>query len=283
MSEVAEDNVENNSQPETGDPADPEISTDEKPLSKKALKRLAKRAQWDEIKKEKRKQQKLKRKEAGLPNRNKGGGKRRRRFKKMLDSSNKVNIVVDMSFDDLMSEKDLMRTGNQLNRCYSVNRALVNPAQYHITSFCGNSKEATAKQIGFCNWDVHFHEKRYDEVFEKSKIVYLSSESHNVLTEVDEDKVYVIGGLVDHNAKKGLCYQLAEEKGITHARLPLKEWVDMRTRGVLSINQVFSILANVSLGVSWQTAILNAIPARKNAQARQDDDSSNSTDESDDQ
>jgi Trm5-related predicted tRNA methylase len=160
-----------------------------------------------------------------------------------------------------------------------VNRALVDPEQYHITSFQGQSKEATAKQIGFSNWDVHFHEEPYYEVFDKSKIVYLSSESHNVLTEVSEDKVYVIGGLVDHNAKKGLCFQLAEERGIAHARLPLKEWVDMEARGVLSINQVFSIVANVSLGMPWQTAILNAIPARKNAQAKQDDNSYNTSDE----
>ena len=58
---------------------------------------------------------------------------------------------------------------------------------------------------------VVFHEKPYDEVFEKDRLVYLTSDSKNVLTELDENKVYVIGGLVDHNAKKVAEFQLPLE------------------------------------------------------------------------
>ena len=53
-----------------------------------------------------------------------------------------------------------------------------------------------------------FHEKPYDEVFEKDRLVYLTSDSKNVLTEIDENKIYVIGGLVDHNAKKVISSRL---------------------------------------------------------------------------
>lgn len=49
---------------------------------------------------------------------------------------------------------------------------------------------------------VNWSEKLYNEVFDKEKIVYLSAESKNILTTLEEGKVYVIGGLVDHNSKK---------------------------------------------------------------------------------
>lgn len=49
---------------------------------------------------------------------------------------------------------------------------------------------------------VNFTNKDYCDIFEKKDIVYLSSESDNVLQELEPEKAYIIGGLVDHNHHK---------------------------------------------------------------------------------
>ena len=40
------------------------------------------------------------------------------------------------------------------------------------------------------------------EIFPKVDLVYLTSDTDNVLSVVDTSKVYIIGGIVDHNRLK---------------------------------------------------------------------------------
>lgn len=74
--------------------------------------------------------------------------------------------------------------------------------QLHVTSFTGKSKNEMGKHNGYENWDINFHSDNYLDIFPKNSLVYLTSESDNVITELEQDKVYIIGGLVDHNAHK---------------------------------------------------------------------------------
>lgn len=50
--------------------------------------------------------------------------------------------------------------------------------------------------------DIHIRTEHYTEVVSREELVYLTSDSPNVLTELDPKKAYVIGGLVDHNHHK---------------------------------------------------------------------------------
>ena len=47
-----------------------------------------------------------------------------------------------------------------------------------------------------------YESQDYIAAFGKENVVYLSSESENVLTDLDTEKAYIIGGLVDHNSQK---------------------------------------------------------------------------------
>jgi len=80
-------------------------------------------------------------------------------------------------------------------------------------------------------------EKSYLDLFPKERLVYLSSESDTTLNKLDEQDVYIIGAIVDHNRLKGITHQKAVEQGIRTARLPIDKFMEMKTRKVLTVNQ----------------------------------------------
>ncbi len=68
--------------------------------------------------------------------------------------------------------------------------------------------------------------------------------------------------------------------GVAHARLPIDEYVQMKTRKVLTIDHVFQILSSVSEGKDWAEAFLGTLPDRKGAkQKKQKRDKVNNVDD----
>ena len=67
-----------------------------------------------------------------------------------------------------------------------------------------------------------------------------------------------------------MCHSTAVSRGIAHARLPIDEFLEMKTRKVLTVNHVFDILASATGGASWKDAFVAAIPSRKGAVAKDD-------------
>ncbi|NP_001280413.1 uncharacterized protein LOC100164020 [Acyrthosiphon pisum] len=188
--------------------------------------------------------------------------------KKMANSTCKQRIVLDMSYNDLMSAKDLCKCSNQLLKCYCVNRRMDNPMQLYVSSYKGKTKEIMAKYKGSEFWDIKYLENSFDKEFQKEEIVYLTSDSLNVLESIDENKVYIIGGLVNRKPCKGVSLKVANDLGIAHARLPIDEHITMKTRKmqtrtILSINHVFEIISKVVSGMSWKEALIGTFPQKK--------------------
>lgn len=94
-------------------------------------------------------------------------------------------------------------------------------------------------------------------------VVYLTSESPYTLDRLEANTIYVIGGIVDRNREKGLCYNRAKEKKVRTARLPIGEFMAMQSRYVLTTNQVVEIMAKWLECGNWGEAFLNIIPKRK--------------------
>lgn len=211
-------------------------------LSKNKQKKLRKLAQWEIRKKEKRQNERKKYKEKrmiaaaqGVP----GPNAIRKALKRntIENSTNPIRVAIDLDYDEQMIDKDVSKCAKQLLWVYTLNRKTTAPIQLYYTSLRENSRivDAISRNDGYVNWDVKLKQESYMDIFEKSSIVYLTSDSETVLEALDPNSVYIIGGLVDHNHHKGLSLSRAEERGFRTARLPLGEHVSMKTRTVLTI------------------------------------------------
>ncbi|XP_038167427.1 tRNA methyltransferase 10 homolog A isoform X1 [Arvicola amphibius] len=248
----------------------PRLDAGTEPISKRQMKKLLKQKQWEEQRelrkerrKEKRKRKKLERQcqlESGPD------GSDRKRVRRDAVHS-RLRLIIDCSFDDLMVLKDIKKLHKQIQRCYAENRRASRPVQFYLTSHGGQlKKNMNENDKGWVNWkDIHIKPEHYSELIKKEDLVYLTSDSPNVLKDLDESKAYVIGGLVDHNHHKGLTFKQASSYGIEHAQLPLADFVKMNSRKVLAVNHVFEIILEFLETRDWQEAFFTILPQRKGA------------------
>lgn len=210
-----------------------------------------------------------------------------------------IALVLDCGFDDLMTEKERKSLGSQITRCYSDNHKAPYQAHLAISSFGGHLKERfdgllaghyhSWKNVRFLGDDfvgaatqakqwmtgdrggqmagifadkAQLQETAEDQS-ERGEVIYLSSDSPNTLTELRPYSVYIIGGLVDRNRHKGVCYKKAMDRGVKTAKLPIGDYMQMTSRFVLATNHVAEIMLRwLELG-DWGKAFLQVVPKRK--------------------
>ncbi|KAJ2496465.1 tRNA (guanine(9)-N(1))-methyltransferase [Coemansia sp. RSA 1972] len=237
-------------------------------LSRNQKKKVLRQELWDQRSGEFREKQRAKR--SVLRKRHKqrvklGEVPAKRKLDEQERSGHKV--IIDMDFDDKMHDTEIKSICSQLVRCYSTNRHGPQFVDLHVTKLHERCRARFDKAIAdHKEWPesrIKFHDTELLDVFGTDKLVYLTADSPNEINELDKQKVYVVGGLVDKNRYKRLTLDKAEQMGVAHARLPIGQYVQMASRKVITVNQIFEILVKFVEARDWKQAFLEVIPQRK--------------------
>ena len=74
-------------------------------------------------------------------------------------------------------------------------------------------------------WLVELRDKDYLESVEAEKLVYLSGDAEEEMESFDKEKIYIIGGLVDHNSLKNITLNKSRERKIKSLKFPIKKYM----------------------------------------------------------
>lgn len=319
---------ENQQQDETNGEQQAGHEQEQPKLSKNQLRKLKRKAQWEEAREERKHKRREKRQERAARRRTEKEALLAEASAAGIDPATvlpakpkpvagkrvPIALIIDCDFEEFMREGELISLASQVTRCYSDNRRSPVQAHLYISSYKGKLRERFETTLN--NQHVHWKgvtlvEGDYVEAAreaaeamrgpqggevidvlkgdgsspalkrdisdptpqvepepepateELKSIVYLSSESPNTLDRLEPNTSYIIGGLVDRNREKGLCYRRARERGIRTAKLPIGDYLQMASRRVLATNHVVEIMLKwLELG-DWGKAFLEVIPKRK--------------------
>ncbi len=186
------------------------------------------------------------------------------------NQSCKYQIYLDCSFEQEMMKSEVNSLASQIRYCYASNKRAKTPVKATACSLGGKTQEILDKVSGLDKWAhraFHITDKDITEVAEdKSKLVYLTSDSQNTLTELEDGKTYIIGGIVDRNRLKRIAINRAETLGIQTAKLPIDDYLKLCATKVLTVNHVFDILLKWKENKGdWKKALLDVLPKKKDA------------------
>jgi tRNA (guanine9-N1)-methyltransferase len=260
-------------------------------LSKNATRRIARWERKMELKRKKKQQDKemrLARAQAEgrdldeerrlLRERTEEGSAKRRRVEEFEKSRlplalRSYQICVDCAYEGELTDREVGSLAKQLRYCYSLNRKTPHPCVLSVTSLGGGTLGHLQNVSGYDEWATYAYrptELPLEELFKQrlSDIVYLTSDAETTLDDLEDSKVYVIGGIVDRNRLKGIAYQRAQSLNVATAKLPLTEHLkSMPTTPVLTVNHVFELLLKYrEHGRNWMKAMEDVIPQRKQAE-----------------
>ena len=182
-------------------------------------------------------------------------------------------VCLDCSFEANMTPKETNSLAQQIRYCYASNRRSNHPCTMTVTSAGGETLKVLQNVSGFegwKTWEFHYATASLEAHFQDKldKVIYLTSDSDNVLTTLENDKIYVIGGIVDRNRLKRAAIDRANALNVKTARLPIDAYLkEMPSTRVLTCNHVYDLLLKYrEYGGDWKKSLMEVLPSRKEAQ-----------------
>lgn len=192
-----------------------------------------------------------------------------------------LKICIEIHNFRMMKEGELKSLGFQIKLIYADNQNRTHKSHLIIANYHQIENYLIKNHI---NWNIHFVNNSildyllntsveempfalmnsltiHNEI--KDCCIYLSSDAEEELEKLEEDKIYIIGGLVDRNRHKDYIRGYAMNLGIRSYKLPIRKYLKLNSSTVLTTNQIFTILMDFHETMDWKEALLKNIPKRK--------------------
>ncbi|KAL7021854.1 hypothetical protein ACKWTF_012061 [Chironomus riparius] len=177
-------------------------------------------------------------------------------------------LVIDCSYDEHMNFREADNCAKQLTYTFAMNRLSEQPFDLHYCNFDRSSKSGKKMMNSIptmfnLDFPINVHEKSYIDVFDKSRLVYLTPHCRNELVEYNHDDIYIVGAMVDKEKNEPHSLAKAKKYDLRMAKLPLDKYLDWGKGGKsLTINQMLQILYEMKETNDWNQA-LRFVPRRK--------------------
>ena len=184
-------------------------------------------------------------------------------------------ICFDLNYDIYMKEKEKKSLIYQLILSYSLNKRNKKKINFYFTNISDEIMDPLNKKNAF-KWCVHFNKEPFylipNLVNLKKEFIYLSPDAEEELEEVTEDKIYIIGGLVDRQViQNRSMIRVTNLQGLNleiklkAKKLALHKYLDNINNPILNINTVVEILSCYMdmENKNWKDVFEKVIPQRK--------------------
>lgn len=164
-----------------------------------------------------------------------------------------------------MTKYEISDTARQLKHSFSENRYAQRPFVMHFCNMDINSElwKALRSQIpNINNVPIRLHSGDIMDVFPPEKLVYLSPDADQFMTEFNPDDFYVVGSIVDKGSQMPLTLAKAKRLNIRCARLPLDRYIKFHSHKTLTLDQMTRILLELKKSQDWKKAFKH-VPRRK--------------------